>query len=116
MKNRQIALVVLLAGTILVMAACQDEKARQLIDTKPIGHGLEFLGMMLVLSMLVFVFGKFIEQPVIFKWTYLPYLLVALLIILSLLVLAAAAPALLIPFSVAVVVAVALAFAWHHWK
>ena len=113
--NRKIALAVMIAATLL-LSACGENPSRQLVDTQPIGHGLEFLGMMLVLSMLVFVFGKFIEQPVIFKWTYLPYLLVALLIILSLLVLAAAAPALLIPFSVAVVVAVALAFAWHHWK
>jgi len=115
MKNSKIAVAVLIAGTLLV-AACQEEKARQLIDTRPIGDGLQFLGMMLVLSMLVFVFGKFIEQPVIFKWTYLPYVLVALLIVLSLLVLAAAMPALLIPFGVAVVLAIALAFAWHHWK
>jgi hypothetical protein len=76
----------------------------------------------LLMSMMIsvicsgYVFGKFVEQPVIAKWTCLPYLLVALLIILSLLVLAAAMPALLIPFSVAVVLAIALAFAWNHWK
>ena len=74
------------------------------------------MGLMLVLSMLVYVFGKFVEQPVIAKWTYLPYLLVALLIILSLLVLAAAMPHLILPFSVAVVLAIALAFAWNHWR
>ena len=94
MKDRKIALAVILAGTILVMAACQEEKARQLIDTRPIGDGLQFLGMMGVLAALVFVFGKFVEQPAIMRWTYLPYVLVALLITLSLLVLAAAAPAL----------------------
>ena len=114
--NRKIALAVMVAGTLLLSAACQEEKARQLIDTRPIGDGLQFFGMMVVLSMLVFVFGKFIEQPVLAHWTYLPYLLVSLLIVLSLLVLAAAAPSLLIPFGVAVVLAVALAFAWHHWK
>jgi len=113
--NRKIAVAVMIAGTLLV-AACQEEKARQLIDTRPIGDGLQFFGMMVVLAALVFVFGKFVEQPVIMRWTYLPYVLVALLIVLSLLVLAAAAPSLLIPFSVAVVVAVALALAWHHWK
>ena len=113
--NRKIAVAVMIAGTLLV-AACQEEKARQLIDTKPIGDGLQFFGLMVVLSMLVYVFGKFVDQPVLAHWTYLPYVLVALLIILSLLVLAASIPALLIPFSVAVVLAVALAFAWHHWK
>ena len=114
--NRKIALAVMVAGTLLLSAACQEEKARQLIDTRPIGDGLQFFGMMVVLAALVFVFGKFVEQPVMMQWTYLPYVLVALLIILSLLVVAAAMPALLIPFGVAVVLAVALAFAWHHWK
>jgi len=116
MKNRQIALAVILAGTILLSAACQEEKARQLIDTRPIGDGLQFFGMMVVLAALVFVFGKFVEQPVIMRWIYLPYVLVALLIILALLVVAAAIPSLLIPFGVAVVLAVAMALAWHHWK
>ena len=69
-----------------------------------------------MLSLLVFVFGRFVEQPVIMRWTYLPYVLVALLIILSLLVLAAAMPHLILPFSVAVGLAIALALAWNHWK
>jgi len=115
--NRKIAMAVMVAGTLLLAAACNEqEKARQLVDTKPIGDGLQFFGMMVVLAALVFVFGKFVEQPLMMQWTYLPYVLVALLIVLSLLVLAAAAPSLLIPFGVAVVLAVALAFAWHHWK
>ena len=106
----------MIAGTLLLAACNEGAPPRQLVDTKPIGDGLEFMGLMLVLSMLVFVFGKFVEQPVIAKWTYLPYVLVALLIILSLLVLAAAIPNLVIPFGVAVVLAIALAFAWNRWK
>jgi len=112
----KVAVAVMVAGTLMLAACNEQEKVRQLVDTKPIGEGLEFMGLMLVLSLLVFVFGKFIEQSVIAKWTYLPYVLVALLIILSLLVIASAVPNLVIPFGVAVVLAVALALAWHHWK
>jgi len=114
--QEKVALAVMIAGTLLLAACNEGSPPRQLVDTKPIGDGLQFLGMMMVLSALVFVFSRFVEQPLIAKWTYLPYLLVALLIILSLLVLAAAMPHLILPFSVAVGLAIALAFAWNRWK
>ena len=115
MKSRQIALMVMLVVTLL-LAACQEEKARKFIDTQPIGHGLEFLGMMGVLAALIVVLGRLASESEVMRWKYVPHVMVGLLILLAFVVVSAAVPALLIPFSVAIVLAVALAFAWHHWK
>jgi len=112
--NRKITLAVVVAGTLLV--ACQEEKARELVNTQPIGHGLEFLGMMGVLAALIVVLGRLASESEVMRWKYVPHVMVSLLILLAFVVVAAAVPNLVIPFSVAVVLAVALAFAWHHWK
>jgi hypothetical protein len=114
--NRKTALVITIAATLMLAACWENPHSRQLIDVRPIGHGLEFLGMMGVLAALIIVLGKFVTESEVMKWKYVPHIMVALLIILALVVVAAAVPALIIPFSAAMVVAVVLAFAWHRWK
>jgi len=114
--NRRIALAVVIAATLLLSACWENPHSRQLVDTQPIGHGLEFLGMMGVLAALVFVLGKFITESDVMKWKYVPNVMVALLAILALVAVAAAVPTLIIPISAAVGVAVVLAFLWHHLK
>ena len=113
--NRKIALAVMIAATLL-LSACGENPSREIVDTQPIGHGLEFLGMMGVLAALVFVLGKFVTESDVMKWKYVPNVMVALLVILALVAVAAAVPTLLIPICAAVGVAVVLAFLWHHLK
>jgi len=58
--NRKLAFAVLCSGTLL--AACASTGGNPGIDVRPIGHGLEFLGMSVVLAALVAVFGRFIGR------------------------------------------------------
>jgi VIT1/CCC1 family predicted Fe2+/Mn2+ transporter len=58
--NRKFAVAVLCSGTLLV--ACSGTSSAPAIDVRPIGQGLEFLGMAIVLAALVVVFGRFIGR------------------------------------------------------
>jgi predicted small secreted protein len=57
MREKKIAVTVAVAATIL-LAACNNPIAGGGVDTKPIGNGIEFLGMCLVLAALIIAFSK----------------------------------------------------------
>lgn len=59
-ENQKFAAAVLLTCTFL--AACAGESVAPKLDVRPIGQGLEFLGIALVLATLVAVLGKFIRK------------------------------------------------------
>lgn len=105
--------VVLVLG-ILLFTGCGESNHRQIVDVKPVGDGLMFLGLAGVLMTLIVVFGKFLNEATMYRWVYLSHFMVALFSILALVIVAAAIPALLIPISVGVVLAVILAFAWYR--
>ena len=56
--NRRFAAAVL--ATSALFAACAKPVPAPIVDVRPIGQGLEFLGIALVLAVLVYVFSKFI--------------------------------------------------------
>lgn len=59
-SNRRFAAAML--GTPVILAACSKPAPPPIVDVEPIGHGLEFLGIALVLAVLTSVFSKFIEK------------------------------------------------------
>lgn len=44
------------------LTACSPTGGNGVVDLGPVGHGLEFLGLAVVLSSLVLVFGRFIGK------------------------------------------------------
>ena len=63
MTNRKLAVTVAVAGTIL-LAACNPITGGggNMIDVRPIGSGMEFLGYAVVLASLILTFGRFIGK------------------------------------------------------
>ena len=116
MNDRKIAVVVIVAVTVLLSACWETNLKRQIIDVRPVGEGLTFLGMAAVLVALIVVFGRFVTEDVIRQWKYIPQCLTALLAVLAVVVLNAAIPALIIPISLAFIVLAILAFAWIRSK
>ena len=110
----KVALAVMVAGTLLLAACNEQEKVRQLVDVKPVGDGLQFLGLAGVLSALILVFGKFITES---KLTgYSPFIMAGLGLLLTLVVVVTALPKLIIPVTVAAAVLVVVAVVGHRWK
>lgn len=89
-----------------LLAACAAGE-RPMVDVKPVGDGLTFLGMAGVLATLIVVFGKFVSD---FRLSgYMTWLLGGLLVLLVLVVTVTAIPALIIPVSIAVAILVIVA-------
>lgn len=110
----KVALAVVLAGTLLLAACNEGSPPRQLVDVKPVGEGLTFLGLAGVLSALILVFGKFIGES---KLTgYSPFIMAGLGLLLTLVVVVTAIPKLIIPVTVAAAVLVIVAVVGHRWK
>ncbi|MEO6848020.1 MAG: hypothetical protein ABI254_12240 [Chthoniobacterales bacterium] len=59
-RDTQIAVSVMLL--CLLLSACSGVGKSSVIDTRPIGNGLEFLGMAGVLIALIIVFGRYIKK------------------------------------------------------
>lgn len=116
MKEPKIAFVVMVIVTILLSACWETSRERQIVDVRPVGDGLTFLGMAGVLIALILVFGRFITESAVVKWKYIPHFMVGLLVVLAIVVVNAALPALIIPISIAIVVLAILAFAWVRSK
>lgn len=114
MSTKPLAFATVVGGALLLTGCWDTPDSRQIVDVTPVGDGLVFLGIAAVLVALIVVLGRFIEDAVINKWTFVPHLMVSLLCVLALVVIAAALPTLIIPISLGVVVAVVLAFAWHR--
>ena len=60
MRNKLVLLSLAISANAL--SACSPGGSDGSIDMGPVGHGLEFLGMALVLAALVLVFGRFIGK------------------------------------------------------
>jgi FtsH-binding integral membrane protein len=59
-RNRKFAVAVLV--TCAFFAACSTKAVTTVVDTRPIGQGLEYVGIAVVLATLIIVFGKFLEK------------------------------------------------------
>ncbi|MEO8205938.1 MAG: hypothetical protein ABI615_07125 [Chthoniobacterales bacterium] len=59
-RDKHIAVAVMVV--CLLLAACSSIGKSSVIDTRPIGSGLEFIGMAGVLAALISVFGKYIGK------------------------------------------------------
>jgi len=110
----KVAVAVVIAGTMLLAACNEQEKARQLVDVKPVGEGLTFLGLAGVLSALILVFGKFLTESKITG--YSPFIMAGLGLLLTLVVVVTAIPKLIIPVTVAAAVLVIVVVVGHRWK
>ncbi len=62
MNDKQLAVAVTVAGTLLLAACSTSGGVSNTPDMRPIGGGIEFLGISLVLCALIAVFGKFIGR------------------------------------------------------
>lgn len=89
------AVAVIMVCTLLVACAA---KSNQSVDVRPVGQGLEFLGMSGVLAALIFVFGRLIG-PEGARWyaAYSARIMFGLLVVLAVIVAARALPDLFIP-------------------
>jgi len=110
--NRKYALAMLVTSVLVV--ACTGAPAKPVVDTRPVGDGLTFLGMAGVLAALIFVFGKFITESKLTGYT--PYILLSLLGVLALVVVFKSIPALIIPLTVVAVALLVLGFLSLRWK
>jgi hypothetical protein len=54
-------LCAILAASAL-LAACAKPAPPPIVDVRPIGQGLEFVGIALVLAVLIFVFSRFLGK------------------------------------------------------
>lgn len=80
-----------------LLAACAATR-NQGVDVRPVGQGLEFLGMSGVLAALILVFGRLIGPEGV-KWcaAYSVHIMFGLFVILAVIMSATAAPYLLMP-------------------
>ncbi len=80
-----------------ILAAC-SARSDQSVDVRPVGQGLEFLGMSGVLAALILVFGRLIGPEGV-KWcaAYSAHTMFGLFVILAVIMAATAVPYLLMP-------------------
>lgn len=58
--NRRLAAAIL--ASFALLASCAKPAPPPIVDVRPIGQGLEFLGIALVLAVLIFVFSRFLGK------------------------------------------------------
>ena len=97
----------------VLLAACTGTGGHQMVDVRPIGEGLNFLGLAGVLAALIFVFGRFTGDSMLPTLT--SYLFTGLFILLALVVAVTAIPQLILPITVIVTVLVVLAVFGNRW-
>ncbi|CAN5539729.1 hypothetical protein BH09VER1_BH09VER1_23930 [soil metagenome] len=110
------SILTVLIGCMLLAACAVSRIQRPMVDTRPVGEGLNFLGIAVVLAALVLVFGKILGDSAVMRKAWLAYVLVGLLIILALVVAVVALPKLIIPIAVGAAVLVVLAVVGQRWR